>query len=406
MSGDTPGVAAQQRAADPDLPLLIALAALGAAAMNLLLPALPAIEGTLGDGRPAVHAALTAFLVGSALAQLAAGPLGQRLGSRRLLAAGLLVFTLGSGLAGIAPTIETLALGRLLQGTGGAISLTLAEAITAATMREAALVRRMACLNTGMAGAILLAPVTGAILGSVLDWRAICWATAAAGLLLFSLCRRGIDRSAECPRPATPAVASPLRSRRFVTNGLCAAFVMANYFCLAAFGPLICIRQLGLSERQYGLLFAGLGIGYILGNLASSRLGERYGQRRATTAALAVMLGSGLLGAVLIAIDGPSVASFLATGVAVAAATGMVMPAATGAALGDQGPASSTAAGLLNFAIFAVGATTTQVVGSQIEADATMAMAALPFVTAIAFAAHLAGGAPTVRPHAFSTANR
>lgn len=394
--------ARQARADELNLPLLVALAAIGAAGMNLLLPVLPVLQDDFGADYRAVQSGLTSFLVGSAAAQVSIGPLSERYGGRRILVVALLAFCGGSAISALAPSHEFLAAGRLLQGVGGAASLVLAEAVAADTSNEAALVRRIGYLNAGMAAAILLAPVTGAAIGAAFGWRVICWTACAAGIVLLGLCWRGIGgsaaRSAACRAgEGRSRTARLCRSRHFMGHCLCAGFVMVNYFCLAAFGPLIGTTLLGLSHSAYGLVFAGLGIGYIAGNLASARLCRRCGRHRATTGALAVGIGAGLLGTLLVQRAALDTASFLVVGSIIAAVTGIVLPSATSAALGREGSALGAAAGLLNFAIFAIGAAVTHLVGSHIGTSAAPAMAALPLVTAIALVANLAAGASQVR---------
>ena len=69
--------------------------------------------------------------------------LGDRFGRRRMFAIGLGIFTLGSALAALAPSIELLNLARAIQGTGGAIitplTLTLLSAAVPANKRGLAL---------------------------------------------------------------------------------------------------------------------------------------------------------------------------------------------------------------------------------------------------------------------------
>jgi DHA1 family bicyclomycin/chloramphenicol resistance-like MFS transporter len=396
MQGKAVSAAMAPQAAEFGLPLLIALAALGAAAMNLLLPVLPLLQDAFGADYHAVQSGLTSFLVGSAAAQVAVGPLTERYGCGRILVLALLAFCLGSAIAALAPGHEFLAIGRLLQGVGGATSLALAEAAAAETSDDATLVRRIGYLNAGMAAAVLIAPVTGAAIGAALGWRVICWVAFAAGIVLFVLCWRAID-AMPAPRPAPVAnrnlAARLLRSRGFVGHSLCAGFVMVNYFSLAAFGPHIGTNLLGLSHHGYGLLFAGLGIGYIAGNLASPWLCKHYGRQRATTVALSIGIAAGLTGTLLVGASCLDTVSFLAVGFVIAAVTGTVLPSAAGAALNSEPTSLGAAAGLLNFAIFGIGAAVTHFVGGHIGTSAAPAMATLPLVTAIALAANLAAGA-------------
>ncbi|MFZ5781271.1 MAG: MFS transporter [Pseudomonadota bacterium] len=399
MPGKPLGVPVGSEAAGFSLPLSIGLAALSAAAMNLLLPVLPLLQESFDASHGAVQTGLTSFLVGSAAAQLALGPLSQHCGWRALLTPALLIFCSGSVLAAMAPSLEAHIAGRFLQGVGGAASLVLAEALTASVSRDAILVRRMGYLNAGMAAAILLAPVAGAVIGTAFGWRTICWAAFAAGIILLVLNWRGGKMPPEeSSGPHAPA-APLLLSRRFVGHSLCAGFVMVNYFCLAAFGPSIGIGFLGLTYAEYGLVFALLGAAYIAGNLASSRVSRRYGQRRSTAAALAVGIAAGGTAAALAWQGRLDIASFIAMGCVIGAVTGVVLPNASGAALDGQGMALGAAAAVLNLAIFGIGALTTHVVGSHVDGMPLQALTILPVATALALLAVLVAGGPPRPPH-------
>ena len=399
MEGKTVSATMAPSATALGLPLLIALAALGAAAMNLLLPVLPLLEETLGSHHHVVQSALTSFLVGSAVTQLALGPLSQRYSSNHLTLLALLAFCIGSAVAALAPGHAFLAVGRLLQGVGGAASLALAEAAAADASDDAVVVRRISYLNAGMAAAVLTAPLIGAAIGSAFGWRTICWSTFAVGIVLFVLCWRASAaapslRAADGARPAGFGL---LRSRGFVGHSLCAGFVMVNYFSLAAFGPHIGVHLLGLSHQGYGLLFAALGVGYIAGNFASPWLCKRHGQQRATTGALSIGIAAGLLGTLLAATGNLSTTSFLAVGLVVAAVTGTVLPSAAAAALNREAASLGSAAGLLNFAIFGIGAMVIHLVGSHVGTSPAPVMAILPAASAVALFASFVACAPTSR---------
>jgi DHA1 family bicyclomycin/chloramphenicol resistance-like MFS transporter len=382
------------RAPEPRLLPLALLAGLGAASMNLVLSSLPDLQAVLGVDYHAAQGLITAFLAGAALGQLATGPLADARDRRVLLIAALVIFTAGSAAAGLAVGLPFLAAGRFLQGLGGAAALVLAEAIVARVSRGPALARRIGLLNAGMALAIMLAPLAGAVLAAGIGWHALFFAPAAAGLALLVWAWR----LPPMPAPSGTArgrailgMARLLASRRFLVATLAGGFVMANYFCLAAFGPYIAISLHGLDRLAYSLLFAALGIGYIAGNIASGRLYARYGERRVVIIALESAVVVGSAGFALALAGRFDAGLFLAVGLVVAAATGLTLPSATGRALTAVSGAAGTAAGLFNFAIFGIGALATHVVGGNLDPAALAPLAVLPAVTLVALLAVVSG---------------
>ena len=76
--------------------LLAGLAALGALATNIILPAFPRIGAELEISSPELGLLLSSFFVAFALGQLAVGPLSDRFGRKPLVLGGLAVFAAGS----------------------------------------------------------------------------------------------------------------------------------------------------------------------------------------------------------------------------------------------------------------------------------------------------------------------
>src|SRR5918999_1354945 len=93
--------------------------------------ALPAIEEDLGASFTELQWVIDAYTLSLAALVLTAGVLADRLGRRRVFAAGLVIFTVASLLAGFAPDPTFLNLSRGLQGVGGAIMFAVSLALIA-----------------------------------------------------------------------------------------------------------------------------------------------------------------------------------------------------------------------------------------------------------------------------------
>ena len=103
----------------PRLALLIAVTALGPTAMHILLPSLPGMQRLFATDFATVQLTLTLYLVGLAVAQLIYGPVSDRFGRRPVLLAGVGLFLAGSLVCLMAPAIEVLIAGRVVQAVGG-----------------------------------------------------------------------------------------------------------------------------------------------------------------------------------------------------------------------------------------------------------------------------------------------
>src|SRR6478752_1990795 len=85
-------------------------------AMDMYLPSLPEVTGSLHAPAATVQLTLTACLLGMALGQLVVGPMSDRWGRRRPLLAGLAVYVVATALCALAPGIGLLVAFRLVQG--------------------------------------------------------------------------------------------------------------------------------------------------------------------------------------------------------------------------------------------------------------------------------------------------
>jgi EmrB/QacA subfamily drug resistance transporter len=101
---------------------VLAVAGLSFALLQTMVaPALPAIQREFGASTSAVTWVLTIYLLTASIATPVLGRLGDMFGKERVLVAVLLVLAAGTVIAALSSSLETLILGRAVQGAGGAI---------------------------------------------------------------------------------------------------------------------------------------------------------------------------------------------------------------------------------------------------------------------------------------------
>ncbi|MDP3815050.1 MFS transporter, partial [Pseudomonas sp.] len=118
------------------------------------------------------------------------GRLGDLTGRRRLLLAGIVLFTLASLLCGLAPTLGWLIAARALQGLGAAILMALSVALVGETVPKAKTGSTMGLLGSMSAIGTALGPSLGGVLIAGLGWQAIFLVMVPLGVLTFLLARR------------------------------------------------------------------------------------------------------------------------------------------------------------------------------------------------------------------------
>ena len=94
------------------------LTAIGAFAIDMYLPALPAISAHLGASTAATQATLMVFFVACGIFQIAYGPVSDMVGRKPPLYVGLSLFVVASIGCVFSPTIAWLIAFRFIQGIG------------------------------------------------------------------------------------------------------------------------------------------------------------------------------------------------------------------------------------------------------------------------------------------------
>src|SRR5215813_1571921 len=121
------------RGALASLSLAMLLSSLGTSIANV---ALPTLAEAFAASFPAVQWIVLAYLLAITTLIVSVGRLGDIAGRRRLLLAGLLLFTVASVLCGVAPTLWLLIAARAVQGLGAAIMMALAVALVGETVPQ------------------------------------------------------------------------------------------------------------------------------------------------------------------------------------------------------------------------------------------------------------------------------
>lgn len=291
----------------PLLLLLIGISGIGPMALNGVLPATTAIMTDLQASYGATQLVLTVFLIATFAAQIVLGRAADRRGRRPVMVFGLAVFTLGSLACSLALSIETLLAARFVQGFGAAVCVFLPRTI----VRDAWPRDRAASVIGYMTTAMMVAPLFGPALGGwitdTFDWRWMYRALTVIGLLftiLAALFQRETLGQLAHGRPATSvasvavavtagrqprnapaapltrepgAVRTLLSDPSFRSLALLLAGSVSIYYGFLAGAPYLAMERRGLAASDYGIWFAMVAVGYLLGNLIAGRFSERVG---------------------------------------------------------------------------------------------------------------------------------
>ena len=154
--------------------LMAMLVATVALSIDAMLPALPniALELTPNHTNQA-QLILSSFILGMALGTFVMGPLSDSFGRKNIIYFGASVYIISSALCMLAPNLETIVVARVLQGIGAAAPRVVSQAL----IRDLYSGREMARISSFIMIIFSLVPAVAPLLGagliSVFDWRAI-----------------------------------------------------------------------------------------------------------------------------------------------------------------------------------------------------------------------------------------
>jgi EmrB/QacA subfamily drug resistance transporter len=214
------------------LSLSMLLASLGTSIANVGLPTLaPAFHASFQE----VQWIVLAYLLAITTLIVSVGRLGDITGRRRLLLAGISLFTVASVACGLAPTLWLLIAARAAQGLGAAIMLALTMAFVGETVPKERTGSAMGLLGTTSAIGTALGPSLGGVLIAGPGWRAIFLINAPLGVATLVLAHRHL--------PADRPRGEAARTRFDNLGTLLLALTLASYTLAmtlgrGSFGPL------------------------------------------------------------------------------------------------------------------------------------------------------------------------
>ncbi|KAB7622753.1 multidrug effflux MFS transporter [Alkalilimnicola sp. S0819] len=286
----------------PTTLMLAAAVAIGPLALDLYLPAMPAIGEALGVGADKVQLTLSVYVLGFALAQILVGPLSDRYGRKPVLVGGLLLFTGASVLATFAQSIETLLLARLLQAVGGAAPPVLGRAAVRDIYGPLEAARILAYMGLIFSLAPALAPIIGGQLLIFFDWPSNFAALAVYGgalaLLLFTSLPETLapeHRQSIAPTEILRNYRTLCGNRLYLGYTLINAAGFAAMFAFISGSSFVLIEFLGIPAHHYGYYFM-LGVfGFMVGSFIAGRNTRRLGIDRLLLLAGLLTAGGGAL---------------------------------------------------------------------------------------------------------------
>lgn len=376
--------------------LLMAMTAIGPAMLNVIVPALPGLVTRLGTDTGTVQLTISIYLLSFATAQLVLGPLSDRFGRRPVLLAGLALSVVASFAAITASSIGALIAVRIVQAFGASAGMVIGRAIIRDLYDRDRAAAMIGLVTTAMVLAPMVSPLIGGVLDTAFGWEAIfLFLAALTGVVLIW---------ATAVLPETREVSAPLSldnlwqewrallgSATFHGYVLCGALGSASFFTFIGGAPYVVVTLMGRSSAEFGVWFAIISLGYMLGNYITSRMAQRLGGHVMIVAGIALQIVGALMTITLLSAipDGGPVVIFAPQFIN-SIGSGLVLPNAIAGAVSVRPHAAGAASGLAGFAQMGVGAAATQLVSILLaHSNSAMPMAwimlSMVLATAVAY---------------------
>ncbi|AWI59236.1 multidrug effflux MFS transporter [Sinorhizobium fredii] len=235
------------------------LVALGPVSMALYTPAMPELVRAFASSEAAIKMTLSLYFGGFAFAQLVSGTLSDVIGRRPATLIFMAIYLAGSLMAAFAPSIAVLLAGRLVQGIGASVGMTVARAIVRDQFTGTTAARIMNMIGMMLALGPAVSPTLGGLALGLFGWQSIFFlmvgfaAMACLTVQFFMAETVTPDRSKGHLRPILAAYRELLTDSRFVSTTLVIAGAVGALYAWATMLPFVLISEVGLTPTEFGV---------------------------------------------------------------------------------------------------------------------------------------------------------
>lgn len=332
-------------------------------AMDIYIPAVPAMKEVLHTTQANIQLTLSLFMLATGLGQLVMGPLTDQYGRRFLSLISVILFALGSLLCAVAHTIQLLILARIIQSFGGCGMLVVAFAIVRDLFSGKDAAKVYSFLNCGLGMSPLFAPIIGSYLLHWFDWRAgFIFLTIMAvliAILAFFKVKETLPagKRIKVNRGVFLRYWNIINHRTFITYAACATAGMMTFFVFFSSSPYIVINLLHVPVKDFGFYFFTVGSMFFIGSLICGKISGRIGAFATAVMGTALLLLAGLIMLVWYGIHGLSIGEYIFPCMLAGIGGAFMMGAGAGGAMepfGEMAGSAAAMAGCLEFLCAAI----------------------------------------------------
>jgi EmrB/QacA subfamily drug resistance transporter len=158
--------------------------------------ALASVQSSFSVGVSGLQWIVDGYMLAFAALMLTGGTLGDLLGRKRVMLAGMVIFCAGSLVGALAQSTDMLIVGRVIMGVGAAGSEPGTLSLIRHIFPEAGPRARALGVWTAVSGvALAIGPILGGVLVAAFGWRGVFWFNLGFGILAFVVAQRTVPES-------------------------------------------------------------------------------------------------------------------------------------------------------------------------------------------------------------------
>ena len=281
------------------LALLVISSVITPLSLDMYTPAVPHMAEYFNTDAGMVNITLVGYYFFFALGMLVFGPFSDKFGRRPVLIGGIILYVAGSAACASSASIEFLIAARIIQALGAGSSSAVCTAAVKDSFEVKQRERILSIIQVLFVVGPAAAPVIGAGVLAVADWRMTFWVLTAVGalcLVLAFLFRETLDESDRYTGGVAQTVGQLVvvgRNPGFMAFLLITSLFEVGFMGYIAVGSYIYVDFFGVGEAGYSMFFAVAAIVTAAGPLIWIAVSRRVSVRRFTTVmiALAIVMG-------------------------------------------------------------------------------------------------------------------
>jgi MFS family permease len=230
----------------------------------------------------AEHWMLGVALGTSGLGGIVSGALADRFGRRDVLAATVLLYSIGSLVSGLAPSLPWFLIGRGLVGLGVGGEWAIGHAMIAEAVPAEFRGRASAMLQAGEPVGVAIACLVGYQLVPIFGWRAIMIASSATAILAFAMRRSlHLPNTPAPPRPSLEVLARARLGGVMVKAWILGVLKLGTYWTCYTWLPGFLVKEMHQSIARSTTWVLTAQSGQLLGMILFGHVADRVGRRPA-----------------------------------------------------------------------------------------------------------------------------